>query len=337
MFLPLVSVIIPVYNSQKYLYRCIESIREQLYINLEIIIIDDGSTDSSGKICDEYARIDSRIKVLHQKNMGAAGARNSGLKIMQGEYCCFVDADDSIDPQMILESVNAIRDSSADVVMFGHDEIFINGEVKTYIPIVYKDCFEGEEIHSFLLPEMIYLKSGSQNLWLSCSTNIYKTDILKASSFQFRSVQEIYSEDAFATLELFRNVNKAVILSECFYHYYQNSDSQSHTLNLDRYISIGNFYDESKKIYAQYQFGVAINERIPGMIASSLIGSLKVVAKSKDAHRYAKLKEIINVVSIQEALRELDVSGESLKRKIIINAIRNKKYSLCYMLAYIAR
>ena len=96
----LISVIVPVYNTEKFLHRCVDSILNQTYKNIEIILIDDGSTDASGSICDEYAKIDSRIKVIHKENEGVSRARNLALEIAKGEYIGFVDSDDSIEPDM---------------------------------------------------------------------------------------------------------------------------------------------------------------------------------------------------------------------------------------------
>ena len=93
---PLISIIIPVYNVENYLGRCFQSVQKQTYKNLEIILIDDGSTDASGKLCDQYKLHDQRVKVIHQKNGGLSNARNSGLKIAKGEYITFIDADDFI-------------------------------------------------------------------------------------------------------------------------------------------------------------------------------------------------------------------------------------------------
>ena len=92
---PLISVIIPVYNVEKYLHRCLDSVIEQTYKNLEVILIDDGSTDHSGEICDDYAAKDVRIHVIHQENQGVSAARNKGLDNVKGEYITFVDSDDS--------------------------------------------------------------------------------------------------------------------------------------------------------------------------------------------------------------------------------------------------
>lgn len=112
----LVSVILPVYNGEKYLKECIDSILSSTYQNLEIILIDDGSKDASSAICDQYAQIDDRIRVIHQHNKGLVGARNAGLEIAQGEFVAFVDADDAISPLLYQEMVSVMNQENADIV-----------------------------------------------------------------------------------------------------------------------------------------------------------------------------------------------------------------------------
>ena len=112
-----VSVIIPVYNSEKYLKSCIESIRKQTYTDLEIILVDDGSTDKSGKICDEYMKMDTRIVAIHQENQGVSTARNNGLKAATGKYVRFIDSDDYIGADNIKNMVSAIIENGSDLAV----------------------------------------------------------------------------------------------------------------------------------------------------------------------------------------------------------------------------
>lgn len=113
---PLISVTVPIYNVEKYLEKCIQSIVNQTYKNLEIILVDDGSPDSSPQICDNWAKIDSRIKVVHQINSGVSAARNTGLKLSSGDFVTFVDGDDFIDTDMYETLVSAYLKSGADIV-----------------------------------------------------------------------------------------------------------------------------------------------------------------------------------------------------------------------------
>lgn len=113
---PTVSVIVPVYNVEKYLARCVDSITSQTYENLDIILVDDGSTDNSGRICGEYAKKDTRIRVIHQKNKGASAARNCGITAASGNYIGFIDSDDWIDKDMYELLVNTAIEHHADIV-----------------------------------------------------------------------------------------------------------------------------------------------------------------------------------------------------------------------------
>src|SRR5699024_8688641 len=122
-----ISVIVPVYNAEKYLHRCIKSILDQTYKNLEIILVDDGSIDTSGKICDYYDHKDERIKVIHKENGGQSSARNTGLTIASGDYVSFVDSDDWIVEDIYEYCINLIKTTNCDVVDFKC--MFTNGEV----------------------------------------------------------------------------------------------------------------------------------------------------------------------------------------------------------------
>lgn len=125
----MISVIVPVYNIEKYIVECIESLVNQTYKNLQIILIDDGSKDSSGKICDDYAKRDSRIIVIHQLNAGAAAAKNSGLRKASGEYLAFVDSDDYIELDTFSQTVKILEKNKADVVQFCFRDLYTNKTV----------------------------------------------------------------------------------------------------------------------------------------------------------------------------------------------------------------
>lgn len=127
--LPLISVIIPVYNIKEYLPRCVHSVTAQTYSNLEILLIDDGSTDGTGQLCDELAGEDSRIRVFHKPNGGSSSARNLGLSAMEGEYVGFVDSDDYIEPDMYEKLFQGMTAAKAGIAQIGRDEIDEAGNV----------------------------------------------------------------------------------------------------------------------------------------------------------------------------------------------------------------
>ena len=127
----LLSVIVPIYNVEKYLPKCIDSILAQNYSEIEVILVDDGSPDGCPEICDNYAEKDKRIVVIHQKNLGVSAARNAGLKAAHGEYIGFVDPDDWISPSMYQEMITALERENADLAICGYDYYDENGAVDT--------------------------------------------------------------------------------------------------------------------------------------------------------------------------------------------------------------
>lgn len=146
-----VSIIVPVYNTEKYLHDCLQSVISQTYSNLEIILVDDGSTDASGTICDEYSRSDGRILVIHQQNSGAAAARNTGLRAMTGDWVTFVDSDDWVEPNMVECLVTAGEKQRTDIVSCSH---FRNNKEKEVVA-------EPQGISSFLFPMSQYREQMS--------------------------------------------------------------------------------------------------------------------------------------------------------------------------------
>lgn len=153
----LISVIVPVYNVEKYLSKCIESLQNQTYKNLEIILVDDGATDDSGKICDEYAKKDNRIKVIHKKNGGLSDARNVGINSANGNYIQFIDSDDYIDLDMIELLYNNVKKYNADISMCSHyilteEECTAEGtnELSVYSRVeVLKEILLDEKVRSY--------------------------------------------------------------------------------------------------------------------------------------------------------------------------------------------
>ena len=151
----MISVIVPVYKVEKYLRQCIESIQRQTYSDLEIILVDDGSPDGCPAICDEYARNDKRIKVLHQENGGLSVARNVGLDIAKGEYIAFVDSDDYIKENMYEMLYNKIVMEDADLIICSYDKVDENNnKIDNYSPL------QDEVLESYEALKKLPIKNG---------------------------------------------------------------------------------------------------------------------------------------------------------------------------------
>lgn len=200
---PLISVIIPVYNVENYIDGCIESIRNQSYSNLEIILVDDGSTDKSGKICDYYATLDKRITVIHQKNMGLSGARNSGIDIANGMYIGMVDSDDYIKKDMYEQLLRELRNENADMAFCSFiRQIEKTGQMQYLTGEYQKQIFDRQTLYEALF-EKKYV------VILPVAWNkLYKRAVFEGVRYPIGKIHE----DEFAIHEIIGKTNRAVFV-----------------------------------------------------------------------------------------------------------------------------
>lgn len=211
-----VTVIVPVYNVEKYLEKCVESIINQTYQNLEIILIDDGSLDGSGRICDLFAKNDNRIKVIHKSNGGLSSARNIALDCCTGQYICFVDSDDYIEKNMIINLMKYIIDDDIDCVQFGYNV------VKNDI-IVTKMYNENQMIYPRSEILNTYFKTAKLNeiVW----NKFYRADVFK----KIRMIEGKNNEDYLVMPEILMSINKILNVKECLYNYVIRENSIMNT------------------------------------------------------------------------------------------------------------
>lgn len=211
-----ISIIVPAYNVERYLRECIESICTQTHTNLEIIIVDDGSTDMTGSICDEYAEKDNRIIVIHQKNGGMSNARNSALDIATGDYIGYVDSDDVIHPRMFEFLLGALEKNDVDISYCG-EVAFKDGERVGFDE--YKDYSVWRiESRDELLGHCCDDWTGPTNwVW----NKLYKRELFE----KIRFVENRRMEDVMISAEILLNVKKAVWINERLYGYRQRTGS----------------------------------------------------------------------------------------------------------------
>lgn len=221
----LVSVIVPVYNVKLYLAKCVDTLVRQTYTQLEIILVDDGSTDGSGDICEALKEKDCRICVIHQKNSGVAAARNMGLKHAHGQYLAFVDADDYLDIDIYEVCVKTMRETESDCVKFGMIEEYADAAGR----IAYKkllragnaECVGGKEISDYVLQTEAagYVYNA-----------IYKTEVLRRGSMYFNERLRV-NEDMDFSLRWFAQIKKLVCIDRCAYHYMHRIKSGQNSLS----------------------------------------------------------------------------------------------------------
>lgn len=201
----MISIIVPIYKVEQYIRSCIESLICQTYENLEIILVDDGSPDNSGQICDEYAKKDSRIKVIHKENGGLSDARNVGLSLAKGEYIGFVDSDDRIHPEMYEELMKSMEKYHSDISMCGYYKEFEDGML---LPFIFKEMEIEKREAMIKLLEDVEIRNFVWN-------KLYKRQVLE--NIQFPEREEF--EDILTLYKIFLKAQKVSNVEKALYYY----------------------------------------------------------------------------------------------------------------------
>lgn len=226
---PLVSVIVTVYNLEKYLDICVDSIVNQTYSNLEIILVDDGSEDNSGRKCDEYAKCDARIKVLHKKNGGAVSARKAGIEIATGDYIGFVDGDDWIENNMYELMVHACVEESVDIVSVEDVREYEDG--RSYIEhiLLEEGVYKDEKYVNYILPNIIDTSNFFQwNIPMHGWQHIFRRELIRRC-YQQIDTRIRRGEDMMFALSCYIEANSVALIKKTLYHYRQIMNSARST------------------------------------------------------------------------------------------------------------
>lgn len=215
---PFISIIVPVYNAERSIRRCLDTILAQTYLNFELILVNDGTPDSSGEICDDYASTDSRIKVIHKENGGVSSARNMGLDVVKGEWIAFVDSDDWVRDRWLAEYVAEIEKNS-DAGLIYQGVVRVKNGVEEVDNIPDNRTFIGKDLI------FAYLDLGGKlDLFgLTCS-KIYRADICNQNNFRFDSSLS-FGEDFEFTLRFLQKIDKVSVIKAFNYVYIVDSDS----------------------------------------------------------------------------------------------------------------
>lgn len=234
--MPIVTVIVPVYKVMPYLHRCVDSILKQTFTDFELILVDDGSPDQCGAICDEYAEKDSRVHVIHKENGGLSSARNAGLSMARGEYIYFVDSDDYLDPDLLERAIDGIQ--GYDMVSF--DYRLVDEEGRIIQKFQYKHgpaSWENEQEQlSFLID--VFFRYGIWSVW----SKMYRKNIIDRNKLFFEDNRKIFAEDLYFTFLYLLHCRSINCLDAECYSYLSRDDSimgiQTKQHNLGRMIEL---------------------------------------------------------------------------------------------------
>lgn len=334
----LVSVVVPVYNVEKYLNRCIDSIVCQTYSNLEIILVDDGSPDRCPQMCDDWVSRDERIKVIHKVNAGLGMARNTGIENATGDYICFFDSDDYILPQTIENALVLAKNSNAEIVVFGMQNVDRAGQViRRVIPEAEEFFFSGSSVQTGLLPDLIdgrQRNAAVRNLCLSAWSGLYAMDLVKRTGWRFVSERQNISEDSYSLIWLYQYVKTAAVLPQICYCHCENGASLTRTYREDRYQRICDFYRDCMAMVETAGYGEEVRRSVSGLTLSFAIAAMKQIAAARitAGEKHRLLKQILADDTMRRCLKSVAGRKYSRSRQLLLWAMEYRCNILCHAL-----
>lgn len=334
----LVTVVVPVYKTEAYLNRCVESIVNQTYPNLDILLIDDGSPDRCPGMCDGWARKDSRIRVIHKENAGLGMARNTGIDHARGEYICFADSDDFLVEDAVEQAVLTARKDRAELVIFGMGEADKEGNIlSTNPPSPDRSLYIGEQVRTALLPGVLGPDPGtgtSFGLAMSACCVLISMALIRRTGWRFVSEREILSEDIYSMLALYRHVDRASVLAKNLYFYRRNNSSLSRSYREDRFLRAKHCYLQLLELGNCCGYNDAVLTRCAEPFISSVFAALK--GEVLHCGSYLRAREPIGRILkddvLKQVLQEHAMDRMGLKRRLFYRCMGQERVFFCYAL-----
>lgn len=324
---PLVSIVIPVYNTRAWLDRCLESVTGQSYRNLQIILVDDGSTDGSGDLCRIWTARDSRIECLRIPNSGQGAATNRGIEQARGDYIFFFDSDDYVDNSIVETCVRTALEDHSDAVSYGRWDVRPDGR-KTGMPLrISQTCYRGDEIKNRLLPDLLTYRLG---LGMGTCGRMYRLALLRELELGFQSRSCGGSEDVLFALKFLAAASAVSILPQRLYYYCRRGDSVSASYRPDR-------QDQNDR-FLQNALAWAKARSLPQQVLTALkvryhqytIAAMKQALSAAGNGR--PLNEIFENPILRETLTAEVVDREKLSQRCFFLLLKARCYSLCRLL-----
>lgn len=329
---PKISIIVPCYNVEQYLDRCMRSLFNQTLQNIEFILVDDGSPDKCPQLCDEYTKTDKRIKVIHKKNAGLGFARNSGLEVATGEYIAFVDSDDFVDLSMYATLYDMAEGEKCDAVFCGIKKEKRNRQGWYESSEVNEDLImEGEEIESFMLGmiasplEEYKERKYSMSVWHA----IYRREIITNFNIKFHSERDVASEDLPFNISFLRKAKRIGYINKCLYYYCYNDTSLTSTFKKEKFPAFVKLYNLiSNELTNVPQAQIRCDRFVIGYTRGHLIEMMD--SNTKDRLKY--IKDICNHdVWLSLSNRLDDYNPKNRFQRIFYKLLISKSYRRLYL------
>ena len=284
---PFLSIVMPVYRVEKVLTAAVEDVLNQTFADFELILVDDCSPDCSGKICDQLAQRDNRIKVIHlPQNGGASNARNQGIQIAQGEYILFLDGDDKFDKDMLERTVIVAKETRADAVMFGLlEEHFDNkGELRNKVLV----CPERKSLKNIKELREYVIEMEKTNLYGYSTNKLYKTDILKENNVRFVIMK--FNEDIIFNIDFFNHAQTLEVIDFAPYHYLKRVESSTTSRFIPTYYE--DIMIKIKRLYEQFEAWNMLSQDILTVIAQRYVRYVfSALERNNDSRAEMKSKQ----------------------------------------------
>ena len=312
-----ISVIIPVYNIENYLERCLESVIMQTYNNLEIICINDGSTDGSLSILEDYAIRDDRIIIIDQSNLGLSAARNKGIESASGEYITFIDSDDWVEIDMVEQLYSLILHHNCDITLCSYIRSYDEKEFPKFLDMPKKIIFNENETHQVLLRKMIGPIGEElrypENLdsLVTAWGKLYKTSLIKENKIKFIDTREIGTEDLLFNVQYLLYAKKSGVINIPLYHYWKgNSTSLTSCYKENLHIQWKKKYEYIRDLLkvnnVESIYYQALNNRICLATLGLGLNEIHIEKISDIGRRIRKYRFILNEEHIKTAFKNLN-------------------------------
>ena len=336
-----VSIIVPIYNAGEYLNQCVESLTNQSYKNIEILLVNDGSTDKSGEICNELQAQDERIRVIHKENGGAASARNIGVKESSGDYVMFIDADDWFELDTVSTLVSHMDNNQLDVARFNYVREFGDKSLEKKNTFLEERVYEGEECKK-LCRQVLGLvgeelsNPENMNFLASVCFNVYRRDILTSNGLSFVDIKLIGSfVDGSYNFEVFNYVKKFEFINKHFYHY-RKTNSGAATANYRKnyverqMVMLGKLEDIIKSNDLGEEFSEAFVSRVMYNSMEMCFNAMR--NKEGFSKRYKEIKSILKHKELKTIRKNFKLGELGLKWKIYYFFIKHRWVLPTYMM-----
>ncbi|MBR2614401.1 MAG: glycosyltransferase [Clostridia bacterium] len=329
-----ISIVVPIYNVEKYLSDCVKSLIEQTYDNIEILLVDDGSTDGCGEICDAYANLDSRVRVIHQSNGGVSIARNTGVKNAKGEYVLFIDPDDWFEKNTVEILVNEIKGGDIDVLRFNYVKEYGDYSQENKNSLLEEKVYQDEEFNQVLRKNVGLVGKELRsienfNFLASVCFGCYKKSIILDNNIEFTDIDKIGSfEDGLFNLQFLMKAKSFVYIDKCLYHYRKNNagayTSRSKKNFFEKTLVL---FNEIAKVIEDKLEDKQIQQAYFNRIAYCVLEQNLNVMKNREATGREKRKEIRAILKhdlVKKAIKQFKLKYLPLKWKVYYFFVKTK-------------